>query len=112
MNKENILKLAEHIEKLPPDRYRQLVFSRCGLPQCIAGHALDLSGDWDWRVERWNEDKYLAQYWLGLSDVQADALFAGEPVGMGWTEPSVDDAASTLRHLAETGEVDWGRARR
>ena len=112
MNKANILKLADHIEGLDLEEYDQSVFAHdCGTPACIAGHAVFLAGQWDQasvsRVAR------LARRWLGLQRSDAESasvvLFDSHPLHPDET-PSPQEAAATLRHLAETGEVDWRRA--
>ena len=110
MNKENILKLAEYMETLRPEKYNQRYVEhppgpRCGTPSCIAGHAAFLSGLWGYTPFPIEE----ARYWLGLSSNTARPLFAPFPFVEGGLEykPSPQDAAWTLRHLAETGEVRW-----
>jgi len=103
MNKERILKLADVIENAPhqpiPPRgtpKRKLAgFNmsnwHCGTVGCIAG----------WAREIFGEGPYDA---LDLEFWQADALYV--PHG-----PTHDiqphHAAAVLRHLAETGKVDW-----
>ena len=153
MNKENILKLAEYMETLRPEKYNQRYVEhppgpRCGTPSCIAGHAAFLSGLWGYTPFPIEEARYWlglssntarplfapfpfvegghaaflsglwgytpfpieeARYWLGLSSNTARPLFAPFPFVEGGLEykPSPQDAAWTLRHLAETGEVRW-----
>ena len=117
MNKANVLKLAEYIEGLEPEQYDQRHVahphgSLCGTPACIAGHAAWLVGNWC----RWGSRTFSARVWLDLSSFQADCLFDSMPFGPFGTEPDISaptpqDAAATLRHLAETGEVDWLRAK-
>ena len=106
MHKTNILKLAEHIETLSSKDYTQELYVSCNSPRCIAGHAVALaergSLPMDWDIARCK-----AKAWLGLSEDRARLLFTVYPLLD--TEPSAQDAAATLRHLAETGEVDWGR---
>ena len=114
MNTENILKLADHIEGLDPSEYDQSVFMHdCGTPACIAGHAVFLAGSWD-EVSEDEESEYLtpciASRWLGLRIPKAHELFDSDPVHLDET-PTPQDAARTLRHLAETGEVVWSHRR-
>ena len=111
MNKGNILKLAEYMENLRPEEYDQRYSEHprgphCGTPACIAGHAAWLAGQWSY--EGTIED---AKEWLGITWDHANGLFDSAPyVGEDLT-PTPQDAARTLRHLAETGEVDWWRAK-
>ena len=117
MNTENILKLAEYIEGLEPKEYDQRYVDHptgphCGTPACIAGHAAYLSGMSIYP----GAGMFEAKAWLRLSSFQADCLFDSMPFGPFGTEPDISaptpqDAAATLRHLAETGEVDWLRAK-
>ena len=114
MNKANILKLADHIENLKPEEYDQSVFAHdCGAPACIAGHAVFLAESWD-QVSEDEESEHLtpclASCWLGLQMPEAHELFDSDPVHLDKT-PTTQDAARTLRHLAETGKVDWRRAK-
>ena len=110
MNKENILELAEHIERLDPEEYDQRVLAHdCGTPACIAGHAAYLLSGMSLYPSTGIIE---AKAWLGLSSIEADCLFDSMPFGAepGISAPTPQDAAATLRHLAETGEVDWRRA--
>jgi hypothetical protein len=118
VNVERILALADLIEKQPHtkieddsgfnmDRYRH----DCGTPACIAG--------WAASVESGNIGGYIpgagytwatAQNFLGLRETQAQHLFA--PYGADfdlydWVDITPKMAATTLRNLAETGEVNW-----
>ena len=119
MNTENILKLAETIEK--SETYDQTRFAHiCGTPACIAGHAALLAepdGQMVAATERCGPHfkfsdgnigyiSQIAQTWLGLGDWSADELFQGWPFGED-KEVTAAQAAQVLRHLAETGEVDW-----
>ena len=107
MNKANILKLAEYMETLPDEEYNQLYFSHqggieCGTPSCIAGHAAWLAGCFgEW------EAMTGAAEWLALPYGLERGLFAPNPAGEGGWSPTPQDAAWTLRHLAETGSVVW-----
>lgn len=46
---------------------------------------------------------------LGLTEEQAEALFYGDPFEPDDSRLTNTVAAQVLRHLAETGEVDWAR---
>ena len=105
MNRTNILQLANYIEQLEPKEYDQSCFVHdCGTPACIAGHAIDLAGQWSYNAAVWD-----AVEWLGLDNDQGHALFDPIPLSPDDKDPTTQDAAATLRHLAETGEVDWSK---
>ena len=112
MNTDHILKLAEHIEQLDPSEYdqSQLEHPRCGTPACIAGHAVWLAGWWGRLPTGFGAQIDFAKDWLGLSQAERYALFSAHPDGLD-DPPTAQDAAATLRHLAETGEVDWRATR-
>lgn len=112
MNAENILKVAKAIEQHSiPDlgfnmgvvcgkaRYDlpDLSGHNCGTVACVAG--------WTNKVFNTPASAAAAGDILGLSDDVSELLFLPE----GWTENDIkpDQAVRTLRHLAETGEVDW-----
>ena len=108
MNKTNILKLADHIERLEPEEYDQRVFEHdCGTPACIAGHAALCSMRGWGTLFKYHPTPILsARKWLGLDSTQTSLLFAAFPLNVN-ANPTQQDAAATLRHLAETGEVVW-----
>ena len=119
MNKENVLKLAAHMEGLDPHRYNQRLLASCGTPSCIAGHAAYLAGYWD-NYDRFEHDHpkwsmfylSLARHWLDLNFSDSQRLFTAYPLeDEEWT-PTLQDAAWTLRHLAETREVRWQRTKK
>ena len=124
MNKENILKVADGIEKhsVPDLGFNMRFFCielaeiddgnegvadhsghDCGTVACIAGwsNAIRTGG----RPEEIDPDEEAE--WLGLSQGRADALFFPHLPREEWAAISQDQAIRTLRHLAETGEVDW-----
>ena len=126
MNKDRILRLAERVEKMPhlsdagyPLSPTARVFSMhkyyfdCGAPACIAGHA-----------EVMAEEEYGKNFGVGnffhTPQNTADYLELGydiatelcEPSGFGaLTRITPQHAAACLRHLVETGEVEWGATR-
>ena len=119
MHRERVLKLADHLEGLRTtklsdwDGYCQESWvHHCGTPACIAGHAAALSQGGDW--VSWNSSGEIAleaTRWLGLTGEQSDGLFVGRPfIAEQEPGPTAADAAATLRHLAETGEMCWRRA--
>ena len=112
MNKENVLKLAEYMKALPDNEYDQRYYSHpthtpgvdCGSPSCVAGHAAFISGRWKSPMEG---SFAIAGDWLGINWIEAKSLFSPKPYGEGDWNPKPQDAAWTLRHLAETGNVVW-----
>ena len=114
MSIENVLKLAEHIDGLDPQQYNQRLLASCGTPSCIAGHAVYLAGYWgaygpeeNGNPEWTRKNLGFAANWLGLNFSDSQRLFTAYPLkDEEWT-PTPQDAAWTLRHLAETGEVVW-----
>lgn len=132
MNKKNILRVADAIEKgelvkrgigfnmeavisIATDRRKDHVDS-CGTVACIAGwaHCVRYPRRKLARLIADTEDyaHYESVAWesavdfLGLSEETADDLF--QPSGAGpWTYITPAQAVRVLRHLAETGKVDW-----
>ena len=118
MNKENILALAEVMEGLryrdwrnQEGEYVQHGFNMtmyrfdCGTPACVAGYAASLSDDPECQLMDVFET---AQAYLGLDRETAVDLFFGDGDTideLNYLQPQ--DAADTLRKLAETGEVSW-----
>ena len=123
MNKNNVLKLAGVVEK--STTYDQTIYAHtCGTPACIAGHAALLAAPHGKFVvtetRSWPRFKFpsggdiwyvsdVAQVWLNLNDWWADQLFQPIPLGKA-KKVTPAQAGKVLRHLAETGEVDWGVA--
>jgi len=140
MNRENILAVADAIEKhsipdlgfnmgwlISASDGRSYKADRsgkgCGTVACIAGHAYALQhGVMRLPAEQHHFDQQAD--WLGLSKSEARELFfAGSVCEIqraadgGWVDAKAElttitpsQAVSVLRHLAETGEVDWDRA--
>lgn len=111
MNKELILKVADEIEAMPHSNLQAKRvrsgfnmsdwFERypCGTVCCIGGHLTRrMSVDLDGVADR-----------LGITRYQADTLcFAvGRKPGTALSQIKPSQAAAVLRHLAETGNVDW-----
>lgn len=126
MNRENILAVADAIEKhsIPDLGFNMVDYlatseqlksweaedhsgHNCGTTGCIAG--------WAVAVEEGGLPEKRAGYkffeqaadFLGLSDRTSNHLFLDYP-SSSLVKPK--HAVSVLRHLAETGEVDWDRA--
>ena len=122
MNRENILAVADAIEKhsIPDlgfnmagfhaEGWEDLSQHNCGTTACIGGYAtILLNGGGEYRTI---PDGKIAD-WLGVPIETAEALFyaTGVDYGPQWFEKvTPSQAVSVLRHLAETGEVDWDRA--
>ena len=104
-----MLELAEYMENLPPEKYDQgMLWQPCGSPSCIAGHAAFLCG-FSGRTDATGETAtcHFVEKWLGLGTPEACALFDPSPGDPDDWSPTPQDAALTLRHLAETGSVVW-----
>lgn len=125
MNTENILRLAEFLEALPQGRFNMASWARsrtgqylylegpveaaieCGTVCCIGGWGVLLFDIGD-------SSKGVAKK-LGLGDPNgeppdpiASELFFPKSEAINERDPH--KAARVLRHLAETGEVDWSIA--
>lgn len=119
MNKENILAVADAIEghKIPGLGFNMEALVEIGWPDrsgencttvaCIAGWAVCVRHNLP-------ADPYSfgvlddAREWLGLSWSKASSLFS--PVGFDYFATTPAQAVRVLRHLAETGDVDWSVA--
>ena len=121
MNKERILEIADLIEA----GHERMVFDMevfgdehpCGTAACIAGWTVARFGEND-DAEEIDHRRPLgdgddvfdgALSVLGLSFPEAQRLFAPNERrdGVSMSEITAEHAVRTLRHLAETGEVDW-----
>lgn len=90
----NILRLADHIDRLPERLLdmRTIGNPECGAPGCFIGHLA-------WMLGKYGTDEH--RQFLGLDEHKFNRLCVGR-------EASKDQAVRTLRHLALTGEIDWG----
>lgn len=119
MNKERVLALADLIECQPhvdplgidpylePSGFNMNCFTHsCGTPSCIAGFAA-----WEYNGRKINdsdETESKAREYLGLASYfGAKRLFFPTVSGRECASITPQEAAQVLRHLAETGEVDW-----
>jgi hypothetical protein len=120
MNAERIRALADYLEDLPPEgptfdmnawfrnssgvitNYASVARSQWqhGTAACLAGHVVVLFDDGDDGNSDWIP--LVAEHKLGLSSKQGWELFAPTRI-----DRSRANAISTLRHLADTGEVQW-----
>ena len=110
MNTENIIALADLIETLPQAGFgsKEGFFMgnwrhACGTPSCIAGWAVHLAGI-DCGPHQ-VPDK--AADWLDLPIGEEWELFDPD---LPYSSITPQHAAKVLRHLAETGVVDWSRS--
>lgn len=118
MNKERILALAEKIEKLPHRNrevggFTMVSYTRtdgeCRTPACIAGHAVFEFDKAQWEILGSRDFPHtadIANYLLDL-DYNTQGMELFYPTDRHWSDITPVQAASVLRHLAETGEVDW-----
>lgn len=113
MNTQFIHKLANHIETLPHSFYDEGGFSMecythtCGSPSCIAGWAIYLSNHSLTIADNGTDGDSLhalAAAILDISDYTANELFTPN---LRWADITPRQAATTLRHLAATGSVEW-----
>lgn len=113
MNHEAIIELANALEQGLPnvrfDLFDWLELRSCGTQACIAGHAVILRKGLAY-ASKMNAHRIAleAEEILGLDRGKANDLFTPAP-GEGYlNDPR--RAARVLRHLAETGDVDWNIA--
>lgn len=116
MNKANIHQVANAIEdkSIAGLGFHMNYFmsanpgAGCGTVACIAGWCNLINGN-----DINQSSFYFAQKWLDLSYEEADNLFyANQHPGWATSYSVLEDitaeqAVRTLRHLAETGEIDW-----
>ena len=126
MNVDNILKTASFIDTLKKGSYlgyseyakdNEFAF-HMGVPYdtnkhgtlvqgCIVGSIHKINNVHISDTAKWADTKQYAAEYLGINDKQAGVLFCGgNPFR--WFKTSPQDAAAVLRHLAYTGEVNWG----
>jgi len=125
MNKERLLILAALIEAQPftsrrakEGFYMNSILHECGTPSCIAGW-----GAWEalGRPERLYNAGYklemAAATWLGFKHFEEEFFTKSPAYELFYPDNdwflyhgTPQMAANVLRHLAETGEVDWSQA--
>lgn len=108
MNVERILELADIIEKQPHTKvssregFNMGSFEHdCGTPCCIGGWANALFGN---GRQDCSDD---ASGYLGLESEVGDELYFPCDTDVPLDAITPAHAAAVLRHLAETGRVDW-----
>jgi len=117
MNTENILQLADEIERqehAKTDEMKGWGFNMayfrhdCGTPCCIAGFAAEhVRRNVGEQVEMITE---VARKWLEIDRSTALSLFIPDVLerhGVRLSDITPAMAARTLRNLAETGRVEW-----
>lgn len=107
MNKKKILKLADVIENSELDNVNFhmdnfIVAHACGTSACIAGYSYFLFGTQ-------NDDEFSLVEALDISEENAVQIALPTNVESFYDPFSATpaQAASLLRHFAETGKVDW-----
>jgi hypothetical protein len=112
MNTENIIALANLIETLPQAGFgsKEGFFMGnwrhdCGTPSCIAGWAVHLAGIDCSRSQVATK----AADWLDL-DIEDEQELFDPGHHLPYEAITPQHAAKVLRHLAETGVVDWSRS--
>lgn len=123
LNHEHIQSLIDILKVTSNDRDTGFDMSRyvhnydtkCQTPSCMAGWAIwDSEGRPEYIKTLWYNCFSTGRNWLGLSGVQAHALFvpwetvSAEPYDT--SDIRTDQAIKVLEHLLETGEVDWAYA--
>lgn len=124
MNKANILALADFMESAPFRFTMSTALNvqadkpECGSAGCIAGHAARL---WpELRIAASLDDCYycsmnIFRLKLKLKEMPFESLVIPrfETEGVHYAHSKIDKpwAIRVLRHLAETGEVDWRRTK-
>lgn len=108
MNTERLEMLAAHLEKLPREEFNMGTW--CGTACCIAGHLMSIEGRWrpaHGNCFQWEEYALpVAADLLELSFEDAADLMGCEPHNENATP---QQAASVVRHLKDTGKVEWER---
>ena len=102
----NRLRLAEALSELVPSE-----FDMRSTSHCICGHALRLFGKHRHFPLGWRSQVDAGAALLGITTVQAQALFAPpDRCGTSVAYTSPQDAARVVRYLAATDTVDWSVA--
>lgn len=114
MNTDRIRQLADIIERQPHTPITaESGFNMdnwthdCGTPACICGWANSVQNELNGTEHRIGSPMH-ARNWLGLTTEQGEDLF--RPFGIDnllWDSITPTHAAAVLRHLADTGKVDW-----
>ena len=114
MNSKNLRRMGNYIEKQPNDRFDMIGATRNKNACCIFGHARLLLGTRSYEGPAASTERVFR--FLGVNDVQADALFgpslkcadytAGKNEA-GWI--SKDRAVAQLRYAATRDKIHWSR---
>ena len=95
MNKERLRKLAQHLDKMAPEKFDMGTW--CGMPCCIGAHAQRL-----FRLKVGGVAKY-----LDIEDKDYALFLPSRRTGAYDATPK--QAAKVIRHLIKHGVVDWER---
>lgn len=119
LNIELLEKFADYLEHVAEeDGFFSMLdyFTSCGSPSCMAGHAIFLFQNEDWKAGR-EKDVTLNSFdahgsaadLFGLDELQAHKLFIPSTDGptVNPYDATAKGAAGVVRNLITTGEVDW-----
>ena len=126
VNTENMSAVADYIETLPQKNFLMSTWiapsdpkaspsdpglnDPCDTVACIAGWTVRLLRPWElYRMTSYNEIQAMAAFLLGLDMEMADRLFMAKdhPWEESYYYMTGQDAARTLRHLANTAQLSW-----
>jgi hypothetical protein len=93
VNVDKIMKLADFLDDLSPERFSMKTFGQWEEPRCICGWLLHNEGHFR------KDSIYLAADILGIKYPMARRLFGAN------TPYTNKEAASVLRHIAVTGDM-------
>lgn len=128
MNKDNVLALAAHMETVDEATYNQAstgaffppYMPTKRTPGCLICHCVQFFGERDGESIKVEENgSGFLQRMLDVTREQMYELVNASPYGYGITakgeeeviEPTTEEAARMLRYFAETGSVNWSKAR-
>lgn len=121
MNKERLLELADIVEKQvhvsnyigSPSGFNMCtIFHECGTPSCIAGFAIAMRQCAEQHIDKTDvENQYIRSHGYDYAaqylDISHNIYELFEPDYYPWNSITPAHAAHTIRHLANTGEVNW-----
>ena len=106
---EDAYKLRADYRDIPQDSFTMQGCSySCGAPACLVGHGLSLAKA---PKHRWPSDQFASIY--GVDAIQVAKLFSPalmykwDAIKFSPRHITPRHAAAVLRHLVNTGEVDW-----
>ena len=114
LNRTNILAFANRMESLDPALYDQTKDAHYdGTPSCLVAHLIEF-----FEPETWAETTHprsprfmrvAAEKILGIDYCVTAFLYCGRPFGFEGGDPTPDEAALVLRHLADDKGARWVR---